>query len=187
MIHYAPYGPFRDGTFPCGATSGGYTGEPARVTCEGCKAKSPGLWPARTGHAPRSANAMTTEEISALSGRELDAEVARVLGWTDLRPSVIYPGHLWGHLPGQPDTPSLVPEYSRADGPLSPMLAYLDAKTTRTTYPIQIVRTPGGWYCLFRGQGEPGVTGIGETLNAAVCRCVLSVAGLAGKEGRDER
>jgi hypothetical protein len=47
VVHYAPYGPNAVGEFECGAkaTGGGYTERPGNVTCEGCKAKSPGLWP----------------------------------------------------------------------------------------------------------------------------------------------
>ncbi len=46
MSLFAPYGIQADGSFDCGASDGGYTGTPSSVTCEGCKAKSPGLWPA---------------------------------------------------------------------------------------------------------------------------------------------
>jgi hypothetical protein len=44
-IHYAPYGKNAAGEFDCGATDGGYSGQPIRVTCLGCMKRSPGLWP----------------------------------------------------------------------------------------------------------------------------------------------
>lgn len=44
-VHYAPYGKSENGTYHCGSTEGGYATQPWRVTCEGCKAASPGLWP----------------------------------------------------------------------------------------------------------------------------------------------
>jgi hypothetical protein len=44
-IHYAPYGRFADGSFHCGSKKGGWSQTPAHVTCEGCKRKSPGIWP----------------------------------------------------------------------------------------------------------------------------------------------
>lgn len=44
-IHYAPYGKDARGQFFCGATDGGYTGQPSSVTCLGCMQQSPGLWP----------------------------------------------------------------------------------------------------------------------------------------------
>lgn len=46
VVHYAPYGKNAAGRFSCGSESGGYTERPANVTCAGCKAESPGLWPA---------------------------------------------------------------------------------------------------------------------------------------------
>lgn len=45
VVHYAPYGRNALGTFDCGNSDGGYTDRPSEVTCDGCKAKSPGLWP----------------------------------------------------------------------------------------------------------------------------------------------
>ena len=46
VVHYAPYGRNAIGEFCCGAKVGGYTDIMSRVTCDGCKRESPGLWPA---------------------------------------------------------------------------------------------------------------------------------------------
>ena len=45
VVHYAPYGRNLNGLYECGHSTGGYTGEPIRVTCDKCKKLSPGLWP----------------------------------------------------------------------------------------------------------------------------------------------
>ncbi len=66
QIHYALYGPNADGTFDCGETRtcGGYTGDPNKVTCLGCKRKSPGLWPE---HQEKALDRDTLEAVAKLA------------------------------------------------------------------------------------------------------------------------
>ncbi len=53
LVHYAPYGPYHDCSFQCGANAVianginlcNFTGNPELVTCIECKKLSPGLWP----------------------------------------------------------------------------------------------------------------------------------------------
>ncbi len=63
-IHYAPYGPNRDGTFDCGEKCGGYTDDASKVTCIGCMKKSPGLWPE---HQEKALDRDTLEAVAKLA------------------------------------------------------------------------------------------------------------------------
>lgn len=67
FIHYAPHGPNAAGQFDCGAKfgDGGYMVHPSGVTCEGCKAKSPGLWP------PQVSSRLPLQEAASTSRNEI--------------------------------------------------------------------------------------------------------------------
>lgn len=45
VIHYAPFGRNAAGTFDCGGGDGCWTSIPSLVSCDGCKARTPGAWP----------------------------------------------------------------------------------------------------------------------------------------------
>lgn len=66
LIHYAPYGPNANGTFNCGAHKGGYTDKPNNVTCNGCKAESPGLWPEATQQEQPAAKKLPDSQLAAI-------------------------------------------------------------------------------------------------------------------------
>lgn len=137
---------------------------------------------------------MTPTEFSSLSGRDLDASVARAIGWTRIitpvnRDAMELPMHC-GHTgipPGETRIAS-IPVFSAADGPLSQMLAYLDAKK----YLLECSYQNGEWIVIpSKMVNVPGpngtwrrwlMEGIGKSINEAVARCVLIVANEEAKE-----
>ncbi len=118
--------------------------------------------------------------------RDLDLDVAVALGWqrrlTECNDEqyAIAPPHWanwstlywWGK-----DLNHLVPAFSSLDGPLSPMLAYLDARR----YRLELIYEAGEWSAVagrhIDGSGRHWLRQArGKTVNECLCRVVLLVA-----------